>query len=131
MKKKELFTVEKPVSHRQKKVASEIRHILSDVLSRGNLPVILDEETEEELSLPGPVTITHVDVSADLKNAKVFVMPLGGLHCELTLQFLKACDWFFRKEMAHSLMLRAAPRIRFVLDDSFERGAYIDALLQK
>ena len=57
-------------SQRQLKVGEELRHLISNALHR--------ETFYDQILETNNITITEVDVSSDLKNAKVYVMPLGG-----------------------------------------------------
>ena len=57
-------------SQRQLKVGEELRHLISGVLLR--------ESFYDEYLKDNNITVTEVNVSPDLKNAKVYVMPLGG-----------------------------------------------------
>ena len=59
-------------SQRQLKVAEELRHIISSALLR--------ESFYDEYIKNNNITITEVNVSPDLKNAKVYMMPLGGIN---------------------------------------------------
>ena len=59
-------------SQRQLKVGEELRHLISNALLRESF---YDEHIENN-----NITITEVNVSPDLKNAKVYVMPLGGVN---------------------------------------------------
>ena len=65
-----LIRIEAVVSQRQQRVAEEIRHVLANIIQRGELkdPELMD------LS----VTVSEVRISPDLKNATAFIAPLGG-----------------------------------------------------
>lgn len=109
-------------SQRQLRVGEEIRHILSGILFRNSWP---------QGELPTSVTVTRVDMSPDLQNAIVFVMPLGGEHLEETLIFLKEMSPFIRKTLAGRLTLRRVPTLKFVIDDTFEKAEKMEALFRK
>lgn len=74
----------------------------------------------------GFVSITSVEVTADLSIAKVFVSVYGSpeAHKE-SMAGLEAATPFIRREMGHRLELRYTPEIRFVEDVSLERGARV------
>ncbi len=81
---------------------------------------------EREVSDPrlADVNVTHVEVSGDLRVAKIFVAPITG-DDDATRAMLDALDratGFFRRRIAQSLDLRIAPEIRFLLDRSIEKG---------
>ena len=74
-------------SQRQLRVGEEIRHLLAELLERGDMG---DPELRD-----ARITVTSVDVSPDLRNATAFVMPLGGQDVTRLLAALKrAAPWF-------------------------------------
>lgn len=80
----------------------------------------------------GFVTVTGVDVTPDLRNARVFVSILGDEEeARLTLEGLQHAAGFFRRELASALSLRYTPALTFRRDTSFEVGRRIDELLEQ
>jgi len=75
------------------------------------------------------VTITEVSVSPDLRQATVFVVPLGGGDAAPLLAGLTRAAPFLRREVAHLVQLRVAPEFSFAADTSFDRAKRIDELL--
>jgi ribosome-binding factor A len=76
------------------------------------------------------VTVTSVEMSPDLRMARVYVSVLGsGDDIEHTLMGLRRAAGFFRRELGARLSLRYLPELSFRLDDSLERGLRIDQLL--
>ena len=76
------------------------------------------------------VTVTGVDLSADLKHAKVYVSVLGsGSEREETLAGLDSATGFIRRELGARLKMRNTPELAFRYDDSIEHGLRIDQLL--
>jgi ribosome-binding factor A len=129
-----LFVPAKGSSHRQKKVAQELRHLLAEIFMRGDLPPCFDEN-DNPITLKVSITVTHVDISPDLHHANVFVMPLGGFsenggtnETEL-LDYLDFIKGYFRKQIAKKIQLRHAPELRFQVDKGFEHSIKIDSLL--
>ena len=110
-------------SQRQLRVGEEIRHLLADLLERGNMR---DPDLRE-----ASITVTSVDVSPDLRNATAFVMPLGG-HDEKRLMaaMRRAAPWF-RARVGERAGLRYAPEIRFELDRTFDEADRIGSLLRR
>ena len=108
---------------RQLRVGEEIRHLLADLLERGNMR---DPDLRE-----ASITVTSVDVSPDLRNATAFVMPLGG-HDEKRLMaaMRRAAPWF-RARVGERAGLRYAPEIRFELDRTFDEADRIGTLLRR
>lgn len=103
------------------RVGENLRHALDDILRRDPPPHELLERT--------PVTITAVDVSPDLRNAKVFFTPLGGLAEEGVLEALNEESGYLQHRLGREIRLKYTPRLRFELDKSFETGDRIDDLL--
>ena len=110
-------------SQRQLRVGEEIRHLLADLLERGNMH---DPELRDV-----SITVTSVDVSPDLRNATAFVMPLGGKDSARLLGALRRAAPWFRARVSEKAGLRSAPDIRFQLDTTFDEADKIDALLRR
>ncbi len=110
-------------SQRQLRVGEEIRHALASVFMRGDIPW-----PHGMVDMPD-VTVTEVQVSPDLKNATVFVMPLGGQKLTETVKALNLIVGHFRHEVARAIKLRYAPRLRFSADNSFVYAQRIDDIL--
>ena len=77
------------------------------------------------------ITITEVNVSPDLKNAKVYVMPLGGKQKIEVLESLNKVKSHIKKIISSSITLRQIPKINFIIDNSFEYAKHIDQILHK
>jgi ribosome-binding factor A len=113
----------KSPSHRQQRVAEEIRHILSQAILRGELPT--------EFLRSQSITITKVQVSPDLRNATVWLMPLGGAHQQEILAELKEAAQALRHYLAKNLRLRFVPELRLKIDTSFEAEDHMNKLFNK
>jgi ribosome-binding factor A len=109
-------------SQRQLRVGELVRHALAEILSRGDV--------QDEALAGTIVTVPEVAMSADLRLATCYVVPLGGENSQAIVAALERNKRFLRGEVAHRIDLRYAPDLRFRLDDSFDRGAHIDALLR-
>jgi ribosome-binding factor A len=80
----------------------------------------------------GFVTFTRVEVSDDLRYAKVFVSSLGSEQEKArTLQGLSSATGYIRRHLGRALHLRYTPDITFLLDESLEHGARIAQLLRQ
>ena len=108
---------------------------------RGDRPARIGERIREELSLlllrkvndPGlaPVTVTEVSVTKDLRIAHVNYSALVAKEERPAVaKALRRSSGFLRRELGHLLGLRYAPELQFHYDDSFDRGARIDAILR-
>ncbi|MEM1345111.1 MAG: 30S ribosome-binding factor RbfA [Pseudomonadota bacterium] len=103
----------KAPSQRMLRVGELIRRVLADVLARGDLHV-------PELSGKS-ITIGEVRTSPDLRQATVYVMPLGGADREVTLEALAKAKGELKRAVMREVRLKYAPDLRFVLDESFDR----------
>ena len=86
----------------------------------------------QELKDPrlGFITVTAVEVTNDLRYAKIFFSVLGNEQEEKsTLEALNKAKGFIRTEIGKRIRLRFTPEISFVLDKSLEQGARINKLL--
>jgi ribosome-binding factor A len=110
-------------TQRQLRVGEEIRHALAAVLMRGDVP------WPKGFAAPASVTVTEVQVSPDLKNATAFVMPLGGVHVQETVQALNDKVGFYRHAVAQAVNLRQVPKLRFEADNSFAYAERIEKIL--
>jgi ribosome-binding factor A len=80
----------------------------------------------------GFVTFTRVEMSDDLRHAKVFVSGMGAEPEKArTLQGLSSATGYIRRHLGRALHLRYTPQISFLLDDSLEHGAKIAQLLRQ
>lgn len=78
----------------------------------------------------GFVTVTDVQVTGDLQQAKVFISVLGDAdQKENTLKGLAKAKGFIRSEIGQRIRLRKTPEITFEFDESMDYGNRIDSLL--
>jgi ribosome-binding factor A len=108
-------------SQRMLRVGEMMRHALAEMLARGDI--------HDDVLATHVITISEVRMSADLKLATAYVMPLGGDDIEPVLKALEENRRFIRSELAHAINLKFAPDIRFRADKSFDEGYRIDKLL--
>ncbi len=80
----------------------------------------------------GFVSVTDVELSADLRHAKIFVSIFGDAETKAkTMQGLAGAQGFIRTELARRIRLRHIPEVLFKMDESIERGARVEELLRK
>jgi ribosome-binding factor A len=108
-------------SQRQLRVGELIRHALAEMLMRGD---VHDPVIESHM-----ITVPEVAVTADLRLATAYIMPLGGKNGPAVIEALENNKKFLRGEIAHRINLKFAPDIRFRLDERFDEAARIDRLL--
>ncbi|MEO1922790.1 MAG: 30S ribosome-binding factor RbfA [Sphingomonadaceae bacterium] len=103
------------------KVGERVRHILSELLARG--------EAHDDVLRATNISVTEVRMSPDLRQAKVYVKPLLGEDEAAALKALRTNTAFFQKEVAQRLGLKFAPKLQFRADESFDEANRIESLL--
>ncbi len=109
----------KPTYKRSERVSDQMKQEIADILMRK----IKDPRI-------GFVTVTDVEVSHDLRNAKVFVSIYGG-DKEATFKGLSSAAAFIRSELGGRMRLRRVPELLFRIDSTAERGAHVMELLRE
>ena len=107
---------------RPERVAERIKREAADIL----------ESQLRDPRVTGMVSVTDVEVTQDLSFARIYVSVLASsTPVDDVLRVLQSAAPFVRRQLAPRLELREVPQIRFLLDDSIERGARVDELLRK
>lgn len=102
---------------------------LSEVIARELSDLIRTRMKDPRI---GFASITDVDLSADLRHAKVFVSVMGDAQEQrATLDALNHASGFLRHELAQRLTVRHTPDIAFRLDESIARGAHVLDLINQ
>jgi ribosome-binding factor A len=109
-------------SQRQLRAGELVRHALAEILSRG--------EVHDPVIQARPITVPEVRMSPDLRQATVYVIPLGGRDAEAVLGALDRNKRFLRGEIARRVNLKFAPDIRFRIDERFDEAERIEKLLR-
>jgi ribosome-binding factor A len=109
-------------SVRSLRVGEQVRHILSEILQRGDV--------HDDVLTTHLVSITEVRMSPDLRHATVFVKPLLGREEEKVLKALRTNTAFFQREVAARVKMKYAAKLKFLSDESFDEGSHIDQLLR-
>lgn len=101
----------------------------------------ISEEMKKEVSaiiqnelkdprLPKIISVTTSEVTRDLRYAKVYISVLGDENDKKNaIQGLRSAAGFIRREIGQRLKLRYTPEILFELDNSIERGVYLNKLI--
>ena len=109
------------MSKRTERVADLIRREMMDILMR--------KMRDPRLSF---VSVTGVEVAADLGSAKIWLSSLDGVEKRAEIvKVLTHAAPFLRRELAPRLGLREVPELRFAYDESIERGARVEDLLRR
>lgn len=107
---------------RPEKVAHLMRREVADIL----------ENKLRDPRLGKTVTVTDVEVTHDLSFAKIFVTVMGNeAERKSTLEALGHATGFVRREIGQRLELREVPEIRFLYDDSLDKGGRVEDLLRR
>jgi ribosome-binding factor A len=104
------------------RVGEQVRHILSEILQRGDV--------HDEVLAKHMVSVTEVRMSPDLRHATAFVKPLLGKDEEAVLKALRTNTAFLQREVAHRVKMKYAAKLKFLADESFDEGSHIDKLLR-
>lgn len=104
------------------RVGENVRHAIAAILTRGDV---------QDPDLDGKsVTVSEVRISPDLRNATVFVMPLGGDPEGVITKALNRNTSFIRGVMSKVVHMKYMPRLTFKVDESFDEASHIDTLLR-
>lgn len=104
------------------RVGENVRHAIASILTRGEV---------QDPDLDGKsVTVSEVRISPDLRNATVFVMPLGGDPKGIITKALNRNTSFIRGAMSKVVHMKYMPRLMFKIDESFDEASHIDSLLR-
>ena len=109
-------------SQRQLRVGELIKQSLGQIFLR------------DEAKLPSletrNITVTEVRMSPDLKNARAYVIPLGGKDTEKTVDILTKFSYLIRKSLSKKIDMKFLPSVSFVSDKSFDYAEKIEKLIQ-
>lgn len=110
-------------SQRQLRAGELVRHALVEVLTR--------EELRHPELAGQSITVSEVRLSPDLRQATCFVMPLGGGERETVVAALNRVAPWLGAQVARRVRMKYTPRLRFLLDESFDEANRIDSLLKR
>ena len=105
---------------RSQRMAEQIRRELSEI--------VRDELKDPRMGL---CSFTAVKLSRDLSHAIVFCSVLDDAHRDETIETLNRASGFIRSQIAARIRARSVPLLKFVNDDSVERGAAMEELIRE
>lgn len=109
-------------SNRNYRISGEIKKIVTNIIRTQ----LKDPRISDMFS------ITDVNITEDLRYAKVFVSVYGNeKSCSDTIEALKNAKGYIRKELGKSLKIRYIPELIFEKDQSIEQGIYINKLIDE
>ncbi len=110
-------------SQRQLRVGEMLRRSISDILARGDL-------YDPDLANIS-ITVGEVRTSPDLKNATVFVYPLGGQNAKDMVIALNKSSGEVRYALTKNVTLKHSPKLKFMLDTTFDQMDETSRLLNQ
>ena len=110
-------------SQRQLRVGELIKQSLGQIFLR-------DEAKVPTLETKN-ITVTEVRMSPDLKNARAYVIPLGGKDTEKAVNVLTEFSHLIRKALSKKIDMKFLPKVSFIGDKSFDYAEKIEKLIQK
>ena len=113
----------KPISQRQLRVGEMIKQSLSMIFIRNEAKV---PNLETNI-----ITVTEVQMSQDLKIAKIYVMPLGGKEADEVISKLREYSFLIRKILSQKVFMKFLPKLLFKKDESFEYAEKIENLIKQ
>ena len=112
-----------PFSQRQLRVGELIKQALGQIFLR-------DEAKVPTLTTKN-ITVTEVRMSPDLKNARAYVIPLGGKDTDNIVNVLTEFSHLIRKALSKKVDMKFLPKVSFIGDKSFDYAEKIEKLIQK
>ena len=114
---------QRPFSQRQLRVGELVKQNLGELFLRNEakIPTINSKL----------ITVTEVRMTPDLKTARVYVIPLGGIDTKEIVKILTEYSHLVRKALSKRLDVKFLPKLTFVEDNSFDYAEKIERLIKK
>ena len=116
-------TSQRPFSQRQLRVGELVKQNLGQLFLRN--------EAKIPLINTKLITVTEVRMTPDLKTARVYVIPLGGIDTKETVKILTEYAHLVRKALSKRLDIKFLPKLTFVEDNSFEYAEKIERIIKE
>ena len=110
-------------SQRQLRVGELIKQKLGEIFIRNEAKI---SQIDTKV-----ITVTEVRMTPDLKTARVYVIPLGGIDLKETVRILTEYSHLVRKALSKRLDIKFLPKLTFVEDNSFEYAEKIEKIIKK
>ena len=114
---------QQPFSQRQLRVGELVKQSIGEIFIRDEAKI---SSINSKL-----ITVTEVRMTADLKTARVYVIPLGGIDTKETVKILTEYSHLVRKALSKRLDIKFLPKLTFVEDNSFEYAEKIEKIIKK
>ena len=116
-------TIQKAFSQRQLRVGELVKQNLGQLFIRNEAKI---PSINSKL-----ITVTEVRMTPDLKTARVYVIPLGGIDTKETVKILTEYSHLVRKALSKRLDIKFLPKLTFVEDNSFEYAEKIEKIIKE
>ena len=116
-------STQKPFSQRQLRVGELVKQNLGELFIRNEAKI---PSINSKL-----ITVTEVRMTPDLKTARVYVIPLGGIETKETVRILTEYSHLVRRAVSKRLDIKFLPKLTFVEDNSFEYAEKIEKIIKK
>ena len=114
---------QKAFSQRQLRVGELVKQNLGELFIRNEAKI---PSINSKL-----ITVTEVRMTPDLKTARVYVIPLGGIDTKETVKILTEFSHLVRKALSKRLDIKFLPKLNFIEDNSFEYAEKIEKIIRK
>ena len=114
---------QRPFSQRQLRVGELVKQNLGELFIRNEAKI---PSINSKL-----ITVTEVRMTPDLKTARVYVIPLGGIGIKETVRILTEYSHLVRKALSKRLDIKFLPKLTFVEDNSFEYAEKIERIIKE
>ena len=116
-------SAQRPFSQRQLRVGELVKQNLGELFIRNEAKIPLINSKV--------ITVTEVRMTPDLKTARVYVIPLGGVDTKETVRILTEYTHLVRRALSKRLDIKFLPKLIFVEDNSFEYAEKIEKIIKK
>ena len=116
-------TSQRPFSQRQLRVGELVKQNLGELFIRNEAKI---PSVNSKL-----ITVTEVRMTPDLKTARVYVIPLGGIDTKEIVRILTENSHLVRRALSKRLDIKFLPKLTFVEDNSFEYAEKIEKIIKK
>ena len=116
-------STQRPFSQRQLRVGELVKQNLGELFIRNEAKI---PSINSKL-----ITVTEVRMTPDLKTARVYVIPLGGIETRETVRILTEYSHLVRRALSKRLDIKFLPKLTFVEDNSFEYAEKIEKIIKK
>ena len=116
-------TTQRTFSQRQLRVGELVKQSIGELFIRNEAKI---PSINSKL-----ITVTEVRMTPDLKTARVYVIPLGGVDMKETVSALTEYSHLVRKALSKRLDIKFLPKLTFVEDNSFEYAEKIEKIIKK